>query len=61
MEAGGFDKARANLRDVTVVRQENGRSQRFKVDVQAMLEGRGEMFFLKPYDTVLVPEKFKWF
>ncbi|HWA29257.1 MAG TPA: polysaccharide biosynthesis/export family protein [Lacunisphaera sp.] len=62
MEAGGFDKAKAKLGAVKVVRQENGQSQSFTVDLQKMLSGEPSApFYLKPYDTVYVPEKFNWF
>lgn len=62
MEAGGFDKSKANLRSVSVVRQEGGKSQTFTVNVQKILSGdSSESFYLKPADTVYVPEKFRWF
>jgi len=62
MEAGGFDKAKAKLNTVKVIRQESGQTQSFTVDVQKMLSGEASApFYLKPYDTVYVPEKFNWF
>jgi len=61
MEAGGFDKVKANLREVVVVRQENGQSKSFKVNVESSLKGEGAPFLLKAFDTVYVPEKFVWF
>ena len=62
MESGGFDKAKADLTAVVVVRQENGQSRKFSLDLQKILEG-GQVppFYLKPFDTVYVPEKFSWF
>jgi len=31
-------------------------------DLKQVMEGRGgESFYLKPYDIVIVPEKFTWF
>lgn len=62
MEAGGFDHAKANLRAVVVIRQEGGKAHNYTVDVQALLEGKSNTpFYLKPSDTVYVPEKFTWF
>lgn len=62
MEAGGFDKMRANLKKVVVVRQEGGRSQKFVVNLQKMMDGSGaDLFMLKPFDSVYVPEKFSMF
>lgn len=62
MEAGGFDYQRANPRAVQVLRNANGKTQTFTVDVQAMLEGRtAEPFYLHANDIVHVPEKFQWF
>lgn len=62
MESGGFDKAKADLAAVVVVRQENGQSRKYSLDLQKILEG-GQVppFYLKPFDTVYVPEKFSWF
>jgi polysaccharide biosynthesis/export protein len=62
MEAGGFDKARANLTAVVVIRQENGQTKNYTVNLQAVLEGTsGTPFMLKRADTLYVPEKFSWF
>lgn len=58
MEAGGFDNNRAKPSGVTVLRVENGKQQHFKVDMKKVLSGRTtEVFYLKPFDTVHVPEK----
>lgn len=62
MEAGGYDKAKADLKAVTVVRQENGQSRSFTVNVQKIMSGNtDEPFYLKPFDAVIVKEKFSWF
>ena len=63
MEAGGADFARANLKDVVVVRRvEGGKTVNFKVNLRDTLKGRrSEPFYLKPSDIVYVPEKFSWF
>lgn len=63
MEAGGPDYAKANLRAVVVIRQdENGRTQNFTVNVKDIMDGRQkEPFFLKPSDMVIVKERFAVF
>lgn len=62
MEAGGFDKTKANLRAVKVTRQEDGQNKSFTVDLQQVLNGEPSApFYLKPFDSVYVPEKFSWF
>jgi len=62
MEAGGFDKTKADLKAVVVVRQENGQSKSYTLDLQQVLNGsQSAPFYLKPFDTVYVPEKFSWF
>jgi polysaccharide export outer membrane protein len=62
MEAGGFDKARADLKAVVVVRQENGKVRSYTVNLQQVFDqAPSEPFYLKPFDTVYVPVKFSWF
>ena len=62
MEAGGFDRTKADLKKVTVLRQIDGKSMSYKVDVKATIDGANvKQFFLKPADIVVVPEKFTWF
>jgi polysaccharide export outer membrane protein len=62
MEVGGFDKTKADLKAVTVVRQENGQTRSYSVNLQQVFDGgQSAPFFLKPFDTVYVPEKFVWF
>jgi polysaccharide export outer membrane protein len=62
MEAGGFDYAKANLKGVVVIRQEGGHSQKYILNLKLVMEGKGgEPFYLKPGDTIYVPEKFTWF
>lgn len=58
MEAGGFDYNRAKPSAVVVFRIEGGKQQRYKVDMQKVLRGETkEVFYLKPFDTIHVPEK----
>jgi polysaccharide export outer membrane protein len=62
MEAGGFDYTKANLKAVEVIRQEGNHSDRFILDLKKVMDGKaGAPFYLKPGDTVYVPEKFQWF
>ncbi|HMJ66656.1 MAG TPA: polysaccharide biosynthesis/export family protein [Candidatus Binatia bacterium] len=58
MEAGGVDANRAKLSGVTVLRVENGRRISRRVNLKKALEGKdATLLYLKPYDTVYVPEK----
>lgn len=62
MESGGFDLARANMKAVTVIRQFEGQTITFKLNLKnIMKEGKNDPFYLKPSDIVHVPEKFSWF
>jgi polysaccharide export outer membrane protein len=62
MEAGGFDYARANLKAVVVIRQEGDHVQKFILNLKQVMEGKaGAPFYLKPGDTIYVPERFTWF
>jgi polysaccharide biosynthesis/export protein len=58
MEAGGVDNSRAKLSGVTVLRVENGQRVSRRVNLKHTLEGKDvSLFYLKPFDTVYVPEK----
>lgn len=58
MESGGFDPNRAKLDKVTVYRMQNGRQQRFVLNLKrAMRDGDPSPFYLKPFDIIHVPEK----
>lgn len=62
MEAGGFDYARANLREIHVIRRENSSSQSYVLNLKSVLTGDEKNdFYLQPNDIVYVPEKFSWF
>jgi polysaccharide export outer membrane protein len=62
MEAGGFDYTKANLKRVVVIRQEGGRNRKFTLNLKLVMDGKpGEPFYVKPGDTITVPEKFQWF
>jgi polysaccharide export outer membrane protein len=62
MEAGGVDYAKADLKNVRILRQIDGKIVGFHVNLRETLKGnRSEPFYLKPSDIVYVPEKFSWF
>jgi polysaccharide export outer membrane protein len=62
MNAGGFDMNRANLESVTIIREENGQTRNYTVNLQLVLEGKSPApFYLKRSDTVYVPVKFSLF
>lgn len=62
MEAGGFINDKADAKSVVVIRQEDGRTRRFTLNLKAVLDGTTtEPFFLRSYDIVYVPERFSWF
>ncbi len=56
--AGGFTNV-ADINNVIVTRRdERGRETRFTVDIEAMLSGKAETFYLLPDDIVFVRERF---
>lgn len=58
MEAGGPDPRRAKLKEVTVLRREEGRQRHFTVNLQDALRGHDpNPFYLRPFDIIHVPEK----
>jgi polysaccharide biosynthesis/export protein len=62
MEAGGPDYAKANLKDVRVIRFENGREHTYFLNLKEVMDGKQvEPFYLKPSDTIYVPERFQMF
>lgn len=62
MESGGFDFARANLKEVTVVRKFESKTVTYKMNMKDVLDGKdNQPFFLKPSDVIYVPQKFNWF
>ena len=46
MEAGGFDYSKADLKDVTVIRRENGIMKNYKLNLKAVLDGRKLIRFI---------------
>jgi polysaccharide export outer membrane protein len=62
MEAGGFDYAKANLKNIRVIRSENGQTQHVTLNLKGVLQGvAADNFKLKPADIIYVPERFSWF
>jgi polysaccharide export outer membrane protein len=58
MEAGGVNYARAKLGSVVVLRIENGRRKRYVINLKKALRGdEPNLFYLKPFDLIYVPEK----
>ena len=61
MEAGGFDRTKANLKKVRVIRTEGG-NKTFELDFSKLAEGGPvPVFNLQPSDIVVVPERFNLF
>ncbi|MEZ5276876.1 MAG: polysaccharide biosynthesis/export family protein [Opitutaceae bacterium] len=57
MEAGGPIMGRSDLKNVTVIREENGVRSNFKLNIKDILDGKpAESFILKASDIVYVPE-----
>ncbi len=62
MEAGGFDYNRADLKNVKIIRNENGVMRNIKLNLKNVMDGKEEQpFYLKPSDIVYVPERFQMF
>ncbi len=62
MEAGGPDFAKANMKEVLLLRQGPEGLATFKFNLKAALEGHGSPeSYIKPSDVIYVREKFSWF
>lgn len=58
MEAGGVLNARAKVSEVSVFRIEDGKRINYKFDLKKALRGEEpNLFYLKPFDVIYVPEK----
>jgi polysaccharide export outer membrane protein len=58
IEAGGVDHARAKLSEVVVLRIENNRRVKYRVNLKRALRGKEiDLFYLKPFDIIFVPQK----
>jgi protein involved in polysaccharide export with SLBB domain len=62
MEAG-IDTAKANLKDVLVVREhDNGNNEQFKLNLKDVINGAAtKPFTLQSSDKIIVKERFAWF
>lgn len=61
MEAG-VDYNKANLKSVRVIRNENGQTRHYTLNLKKILQGgTDEQFKIRPQDILFVPEKFSWF
>jgi polysaccharide export outer membrane protein len=62
-EAGGFDTAKANPKKVTVLREFEGQTMSYTIDMRKYLKdpSGAKPFYLKPADKIHVPQKFNWF
>ncbi len=61
MEAGGFDLDAADLKRVVVIRHLPSGRQEHRLNLGAVLAGRGgESFYLQPNDIVHVPKRRPW-
>jgi polysaccharide export outer membrane protein len=62
MEAGGFIGERADTTAVVIIRNENGHTKNYTVNLKRVLEGKdSDPFNLKPFDIVFVPQKLSMF
>jgi polysaccharide export outer membrane protein len=59
----GIDSAKSNLEKVKVIRTDAEGHNTYKIlNLKNIIEGvPSEPFTLKPYDTIVVPERFAWF
>lgn len=62
LEAGGVNYSQANLKEVIISRNIQGRLEHFKVNLQDVINGKSsQTFHLRPNDIIFVREKFSWF
>jgi len=63
MESGGPDFQRANLKGVRVIRNVNGKTVNYRVNLKGLVDGRSQIdaFYLRGNDFVFVPSKITWF
>ncbi len=62
MEAGGFIGEKADTTAVVIIRNENGHTKKYTVNLKRVLEGKdSDPFNLKPFDIVFVPQKLSMF
>lgn len=62
MEAGGPDYAKANLKNVEILRQDGNHLHAYYINVKDWMAGKDvDLFYMKPGDIIYVREKFTWF
>jgi len=62
LEAGGYDPVKADLKSVSIIRNEGGKTKTYLLNVKDVLEGKdNDTFVLRPGDKLFIPVKFTWF
>jgi len=62
MEAGGFDYDTADMKDVKIIRNEDGKLKNYKINLKKILDGTDDKpFYMKPGDIIYVPQRFVLF
>ncbi len=57
----GIDHAKASLKKVRIIREENGRTETRIINLKNILDGKHTDFELKPSDKIYVPERLSFF
>jgi len=61
-EAGGYDDVKADLRAVSIIRTENGKTKIYQLNLKEVFEGKdNDTFQLRPFDKLMIPTKMTWF
>jgi len=56
------DAAKADMTAVKVIRQEDGQTRNYVLNLKQILDGGAtKPFYLRKSDIIYVPEKFSWF
>ncbi len=62
LEAGGYDTVKADLKAVSIIRNEDGKTKTYLLNLKEVLEGKdNDTFMLRPFDKLIIPTKFSWF
>ena len=62
LEAGGYDTVKADLKAVSIIRNEDGKTKTYLLNLKEVLEGKdNDTFMLRPLDKLIIPTKFSWF
>lgn len=60
----GVDYSKANLKEVKIIRNTNGKVENIILNLEKVIKGKvkdNRPFYLKPSDIIFVPERFVWF